>query len=73
MFLFSYYVPSAEDRYDLAYIFLYFIAFNMTLNVLYLVFTIERKIHSACRSFFIRRRARKAKAMNVIDGREKEE
>ena len=65
MFLFSNYVPNAETRYDLAYLFLYFVATNMVLNVLYLVFTIVRKIYYASRNYFTRRQAKKDRAMNI--------
>ena len=65
MFLFSNYVPDANTRYDLAYFVLYFIAADMVLNVLFLVFTIIRKIYQACRNYFTRRQAKKDRAMNV--------
>ena len=65
MFLFSNYVPNVETRYDLAYLFLYFVAADMVLNVLYLVLTVVKKIYYACRSYFTRRQAKKDRAMNV--------
>ena len=65
MFVFSNYVPSAETRYDLAFFFLYFIAANMILNVLYLIVTIVKKIYSACRSFITRRNTKKSREMSV--------
>ena len=65
MFLFSNYVPNADTRYDLAYLVLYLIAADIVLNVLFLVFTIVRKIYQACRKYFIRRQAKKDRAINV--------
>ena len=55
MFVFSNYVPSAETRYELAFYFLYFIAGNMVINVIFSIVTIIKRIYDACRSFFIRR------------------
>lgn len=59
MFLFSNYVPKAESRYDLAYFFLYVVAADVVLNVLYLIYTIVQKIYLTCRNVFTRRRAKK--------------
>ena len=65
MFVFTNYVPSPETRYDLAFFFLYLIAADMILNVLYLILTIVKKIYSACRSFITKRNAKKVLEMSV--------
>lgn len=67
MFVFSNYVPSAEVRYELAYFFLYLIAADVVLNVLYLVYSITTKVYRACRSKCARHIASKAIKMNVKD------
>ena len=65
MFIFSDYVPSAETRYELAFLFLYLIAADMILNVLYLIFTIVTKIYSACHNFFTKRKAKQVMPIHV--------
>ena len=67
MFQFSNYVPRAEDRYDLAYNFLYVVAVDIVLNIVFLIFTIVKKIFLACRGFLTRRKAKKSLDMNVLD------
>ena len=61
MFLFSAYVPEPELRYDLAYYFLYFVGFDMAINIIYLVYTLVTKIYLALRTFLSKRRAKKLK------------
>ena len=53
-FLFHYsdYVVNPETRYDLAYYFLYIVATDIVINVLFLIYMIVKKIYMACRSFF---------------------
>ena len=59
MFHFTEYVTDPATRYLLAFNFLYFIAADIILNILVLIFVIIKKIFSACMSFFARRRAKK--------------
>ena len=59
MFHFTEYVNDPATRYLLAFNFLYFVASDIILNILVLIFTILKKIYSACRSFFVNRRAKK--------------
>lgn len=65
MFLFSAYVPEPELRYDLAYYFLYFVGFDMAINIIYLVYTLVTKIYLALRTFLSKRRAKKLKDLQI--------
>ena len=67
MLQFSNYVPSPQTRYDLAYNFIYLVAFNTALNVAFLAFTIVKKVYSACRRFFVRRKAKLNRQRHVAD------
>ena len=45
MFQFTAFVPDPELRYGLAYYFLYFVGVDVAINVLYLVYTLIKKIY----------------------------
>ena len=45
MFHWTQYVSNAQERYDLAWYFLYFVGFNVSINVLLLVYILTKKIY----------------------------
>ena len=65
MFHFTEFVAQPETRYDLAFYFLYFVAVDIALNLIILVFTILRKIYVAVKRIVIRRKAAKMKNLKV--------
>ena len=58
MFHFTEFVTDPEDRYNLAFYFLYFVAFDVALNVILLVFTLLKKIFLALKLCCLRRIAK---------------
>lgn len=58
MFHFTEFVTDPEDRYDLAFYFLYFVAVDVALNVALLVFTLLKKIFLSIKRCCLRRIAK---------------
>ena len=58
MFHFTEYVESPETRYNLAFYFLYFVAVDVVLNVILLIFSILNKIYRAVKRCIVKRKAR---------------
>ena len=67
MFHYTHFVEQAETRYELAYIFLGFVAFNIGVNVLIFLFIIVKKIYSACRLKCLKRKARREAERKVAE------
>ena len=65
MFHSSSFVESPETRYELAYYFLYLVATDVAINVLFLVYSIVKKIFSGCRRAFVKRRAKNQMQLKV--------
>ena len=56
IFNFTNFVADPLERYQLGWYFLYFIAFNVIVNVAVLIYTIGKKIYIAARSYFLERK-----------------
>lgn len=65
MFHYTEYVGEPETRYDLGYYFMYFIAVDIALNVLLLLFNILKKIFLAIRNAFFRSKAKSMQQKKV--------
>ena len=65
MFHYTQFVESPETRYELAYYFLYLVAADVVLNVLFLVYSIVKKVFSACKNFFVNRKSKNNMALRV--------
>ena len=60
--IFTDFVPDPVDRYNQGYTLLYFIGFNIFVNLAILIYSIVQKIYMACRNFFIKRNKKKVTA-----------
>ena len=60
VFWFTAFVPSPTTQYDLAWYFLYLIGIDSICNVLVLVVSLLRKVFSALKAAFYKRKAKKA-------------
>ena len=60
MFLFSPYVNDPVVRYDMGHYFLYFVAFNILVNLIILVMIISRKIYKLLRGLYLKHKFKKA-------------
>ena len=58
MLLFTEYVPEPVQRYEFAFPWLYMLAVDVALNVLVLIFVLVRKIYTAIRNAFKKRKAK---------------
>ena len=65
MFHYTEFVASPDTRYDLGLSFMYLVAADVILNVLFLIYVVVKKIYMACRSIFVRRRARQNMLLKV--------
>ena len=65
MFHYTEFVASPDTRYDLGFSFMYLVAADVILNVLFLIYVVVKKIYMACRSIFVRRRARQNMLLKV--------
>lgn len=65
MFHFTEYVDSPLVRHQLGWYYLYFVALNVCLNVLVLVYVLVNKIYQAARRWFIKRKKMKLARMRV--------
>ena len=59
MFHFTGFVADPQERYDLAWYFIYFVAADVAFNILFLFYHIGRKIYVAARLMFLKRRLKK--------------
>jgi len=58
MFHYSEFVASPETRYDLGFYFMYLVAVDVILNMLFLLYIVVKRIYMACKSIFIKAKAR---------------
>ena len=58
LFHYSDFVGSPDTRYDLGFYFMYLIAIDIIFNVVFLIYTVVKKIYLEIRSFFVRRRTK---------------
>ena len=65
--LFTEYVPSPEQRYDFAFVFLYVIAIDAGLNLLIFIFFIIKKVYRAIKLCYLKAKAKKRKQRQVDD------
>ena len=65
MFLFTNYVDDPVNRYNLGFIFIYLIAFNMGVNLLVLIGTILKQIIKGICSYCKKRKHKKAMKQKV--------
>ena len=56
IFNFTNFVADPLERYKLGWYFLYFIAFNVVINVAVLFYTVGKDIYIAARSYFLKRK-----------------
>lgn len=71
MFLFTDYVDSPETRYTFGWYFLYFLAADVALNVLVLLYILSSKVWTAGRRFHLRKKALEMAKRRVQDQNEK--
>ena len=65
IFNFTEFVADPFERYVLGWYFLYFIAFNVVVNVAILFFSLGKSIYIAIRSYFVNRREKKLSNQRV--------
>ena len=65
--LFTEYVPSPEQRYDFAFVFLYVIALDAGLNLLIFIYILVKKVCKAIRQCYLKAQVKKRKQRQVDD------
>ena len=60
LFLFTDFIPSAEDRLNYGYAILYFVGLNLALNLIVFITSIAFKIYSAVKKALLKRKMKKA-------------
>ena len=66
MFLFTYYVESAEVRYNMGQKVLYLVAFNIFTNLVVLIALLIKKIYNAIFTWYVKRRNRIAREQAIM-------
>ena len=65
MFHYTEFVADADTRYKLGFYFMYLVAIDVVLNVIFLFYFLAKKIYLAIRAFLIKRKVAQAMALKV--------